>query len=250
MLLITTIFLASLLGSLHCAGMCGAFLAIAIGNAPSRAPQIAYHLGRLVTYTALGALAGSIGKLVNLAGALAHIQPLALSIAAIITITFGVNSLLTTLGYSSMRFQAPRFMSSLAMIGHRSALQHGPIVRGALIGLVTTLLPCGWLYAFVAAAAGTGSASRGALTMAVFWSGTIPVMASLGLGLRGLLGAAGKRIPVITCLALIAVGSVTLAGRNHLNINALATSADQSAKTETIASAKPSCCEVNHAHTN
>src|SRR4051812_10683184 len=63
--LITTIFLASLVGSLHCAGMCGAFLAIAIGlpgasqPSPRRAAtlQSLYHLGRLVSYTLLGAAA-------------------------------------------------------------------------------------------------------------------------------------------------------------------------------------------------
>ena len=30
--LLTTVFVASLVGSLHCAGMCGPFVAVAVGN--------------------------------------------------------------------------------------------------------------------------------------------------------------------------------------------------------------------------
>jgi uncharacterized protein len=65
--LVAAIFLASLLGSLHCAGMCGAFVAIAcgrLGNDRSDwrdavALQTAYHGGRLLTYVTLGMFAGA-----------------------------------------------------------------------------------------------------------------------------------------------------------------------------------------------
>ena len=74
--LIGAIFLASVLGSFHCAGMCGAFLAVASGAPGGRAKrqvllQGAYHAGRLVSYTALGAAAGAAGGLVDLGGTLA-----------------------------------------------------------------------------------------------------------------------------------------------------------------------------------
>ena len=53
--LIGAVLVASLLGSLHCAGMCGAFVAFAVigspGHQPSRvALNTAYNLGRLITY--------------------------------------------------------------------------------------------------------------------------------------------------------------------------------------------------------
>ena len=50
--LLITVFLASLSGSLHCAGMCGAFVALAVGGADNaarhqgRVLQAAYHAGR------------------------------------------------------------------------------------------------------------------------------------------------------------------------------------------------------------
>ena len=55
-----TIFIASLLGSLHCIGMCGAFTAITAGGPKPVQLTIAYHLGRLITYMTLGAVAGSL----------------------------------------------------------------------------------------------------------------------------------------------------------------------------------------------
>ena len=58
--------------------------------------------------------------------------------------------------------------------------------RGAATGLLTTLLPCGWLYAFVITAAGTGNALAGAGLMATFWVGTLPMLTIVGIGVRKL----------------------------------------------------------------
>ena len=82
-----------------------------------------------------------------------------------------------------------------------------------LIGMLTTLLPCGWLYAFAITAAGTASPLWGALTMAVFWAGTLPVLVAVGAGAAKLTGALGARAPVLTTCALIGVGLWTVAGR-------------------------------------
>src|SRR6266700_1728996 len=86
--LVIAIFAASVLGSFHCAGMCGAFLALASGDASGgwrkhMRLQGAYHVGRLISYLALGAAAGSVGRLIDLAGALAGIRPLAAAFAGL-----------------------------------------------------------------------------------------------------------------------------------------------------------------------
>ena len=67
-----TAFLLSLIGSLHCVGMCGPPLLALPGNASAwptvlLAP-LAYDLGRIVTYSALGALFELVGKTLALAG--------------------------------------------------------------------------------------------------------------------------------------------------------------------------------------
>ena len=75
------IFLASLAGSPHCAAMCGPFLAFAAaGTDPSASRwHIAgsYHVGRLVAYVTLGAIAGTLGAGVEQLGVLAGVSRLA-----------------------------------------------------------------------------------------------------------------------------------------------------------------------------
>jgi sulfite exporter TauE/SafE len=253
--LIAAILLASVLGSFHCAGMCGAFLAIASG-APGGGTrrqamlQGSYHLGRLLSYTALGASAGAAGKLINVAGALAGFRPAAAALAAFTMIAFALVMLLRARGVSIGRIGLPESWLALMRIGQRAALDRPPVVRAILIGLFTTMLPCGWLYAFAVSAAGTGSALRGAVAMAAFWAGTLPVLVALGAGIRGALGAVGRRLPTLTIIAMLAAALYTLTARAALDPLALITrTKGDTAALETgcvpvsLHVGKPACCE-------
>ncbi len=217
--LVTAIFTASVLGSLHCAGMCGAFLAIALQSGPGERPtpawrqQALYHLGRLITYTSLGALAGALGATLNLAGAMAGLQRAAAALAAGTLIIFGAITLLRLWGVAVPRVPLPGPMQRFATAAHRAAMALPPTGRALTIGLLTTLLPCGWLYAFVLVAAGTGHAGWGMLTMAVFWSGTLPALVTLGAGLKAVSGPLARHIPTATACMLVVVGFLTLFGR-------------------------------------
>jgi sulfite exporter TauE/SafE len=228
--LIAATFLASLLGSLHCAGMCGGFMAFALSPSPSgegrsgvaklkhsRANpftiQGAYHLGRLVTYCVLGAIAGSVGAAVDHTGQLAGLQRAAASLAGALMVVFGLITLLRVLGVRIMQAPAPEPLRRLLVRGHAAAFELPPVQRAATVGLLTTLLPCGWLYAFAISAAGTGSPLWGAAAMAVFWLGTLPVMLTLGAGIQSLTGALKQRLPLLTALAVVAVGMFTVIGR-------------------------------------
>src|SRR5205823_3884811 len=101
--LIAAVFLASLLGSLHCAGMCGAFLAFAVGaedpGAGRRAAlQGAYHIGRLCTYLVFGAVAGGVGAALDLGGSLVGVQRVAAVLAGSMMVVFGVGAALRLRG--------------------------------------------------------------------------------------------------------------------------------------------------------
>lgn len=231
--LIAAIFVASLLGSLHCAGMCGAFVAIACGAATSPDPtgrlaeaarlQAAYHLGRLVTYVTLGALAGAAGRLLDLTGALAGVQPVAATLAGATIVAFALLTLMKLRGWRVSRLtRGPTFLSRLLAPAHRAAMRRPPVLRAAMIGLFTTLLPCGWLYAFVITAAGTASPVWGAVAMAVFWGGTLPMLVCVGAGARRLLGSLGAYVPVVTCVLLAGVGVYTIVARGRLDPVAIA----------------------------
>jgi sulfite exporter TauE/SafE len=243
--LVITVFTASLLGSLHCAGMCGAFLAIALADGSrsgARAhvlTQVAYHGGRLGSYVLLGALAGAAGGLVDLGSSLAGLQHLAAAVAGAAMIFFGIVSILRLRGVTLQRAHAPQWMQKLSQFGYRAAMNRPPVARALSIGLLTTLLPCGWLYAFAVTAAGTASAFTGAIVMAVFWMGTLPMLVALGAGLRSAFGTFAKRIPVISCTALVIVGLYTLVGRMELSPVSLA----REVHAATTHAETPACCK-------
>ncbi|MFI4861384.1 MAG: sulfite exporter TauE/SafE family protein [Phycisphaerales bacterium JB063] len=224
--LIAAVFVASVLGSLHCAGMCGAFVVFAVGgiDAP-RGTRLrlhaAYNGGRLVTYVLLGVVAGSIGAVLNLGGALAGLSRVATVLAGALMIGFGAVALMHAMGKSSMRWPVPPVMQRAMIAGQKFAMTLSPTRRALVIGLLTTLLPCGWLYAFAITAAGTASPLWGGVTMAAFWLGTLPVLVSLGSCVQQLTGALGARLPAMTALAVIVVGLWTLVGRAGLDASSI-----------------------------
>ncbi len=246
---------ASLLGSMHCAGMCGPFCGIAVSGGRSRAEaaglHTAYHGGRLLTYSLVGAAAGAAGALLDLASTLAGLQPIALALAGGVMVLFGLAELARhqnwNLGLARFgHWRPPAGWTKLVQRGQRFAARRSALPRALTIGLLTTLLPCGWLYAFVVTAAGAGGAWQGAAVMAVFWLGTLPVMLSLGIGVRKLGGVFGERLPVATAVALIAVGLLTLSGRTTLSAAELAEQVVAEASDDPTAAPDPNqlppCC--------
>ncbi len=217
--LLATVLAASLAGSLHCAGMCGGFVAFYAGgeHGPRRyLAHSAYNGGRLVSYLLLGAVAGSLGAAVDLAGSLAGVRQLAALAAGGLMVGWGGYTLLQALDLPLPRVPLPRWLRRINAEVCGAIRGRPPIVRALLLGLVSTLLPCGWLYAFAVIAAGTGSVWRGMLVMAAFWGGTVPLMLGLGLSLQLLSAPLRRRLPVLTAAMLIVVGLLWLAGRTAL----------------------------------
>lgn len=224
----SAVFMASLLGSGHCAGMCGAFLAVAVSPMPAGAAEerggrpslrergrllAAYNGGRLVTYASLGGVAGAVGAMIDLGGQLVGLQRAATIAAGIFILTFGVIALLRQLNVPIARAPIPAGLRSLVIRAHRLADRLPSTLRAFAIGTLTTLLPCGWLWAFVITASGAADPLLGAAVMAVFWLGTLPVMLSLGVGIQAMTGRLGAKLPMLTSLLLIGVGIFTVAGR-------------------------------------
>ena len=225
--LLTTVFVASLLGSLHCVGMCGGFVAFysgADGSGGSRRllSHAAYSGGRLVAYSILGLAAGALGAALDLAGSLAGVQRIAAVAAGAVMIAWGIFALLQIGGvkifkHGSTSRLAGWLRRGISLVGHRP-----PVVRAATVGLLSGVLPCGWLWAFVVTAAGTGSALGGVAVMAVFWAGTVPVLLALGLGAQVLSVPLRRHIPAVTAVILVALGLYAIIGRPATAIAAIA----------------------------
>lgn len=221
--MVIAVLTSSLLGSAHCAGMCGAFLAVAINGADVTGAsakarlQAAYHLGRLLTYVVLGSVAGALGSAVDIAAQSAGLTRGAAALAGGLMVITGVLALLGHFGAGSSRWLprawAPAFMQRWLLAGHRCVGEWRPGARALAIGLLTTLLPCGWLYIFLVVAAGTGVWWHGGLAMVIFWLGTLPALVALGVGLQVLTGGMRRWVPVLTSVLVVVVGLATLLGR-------------------------------------
>lgn len=259
----SAVFIASLLGSGHCAGMCGAFLAVAVSPMPTRPgdagqrPQspvrekarllAAYNGGRLLTYVTLGAAAGAVGAVVDLGGRLVGLQRAATVAAGAFILAFGIIALLRQFNVPIARAPIPGVLRQAVIRGHRLADRLPSTLRAFTIGTLTTLLPCGWLWAFVITASGAADPLLGGLVMAVFWLGTLPVMLSLGVGIQAMAGRLGAKLPVLTSLLLIGVGVFTVAGRIAAPAIAMPSTMTASAHgVEAPDPSKPAPCPLCH----
>lgn len=212
------VFTASLAGSLHCAGMCGGFVAFYSGSAPGRpgnrlVPHLAYSLGRLTTYAVLGGVFGALGAAVDRAGGLAGVHRPAAIAAGLLMVLWGVYALLQALDVRLPRVAMPRAVMQFSARLMGSLRGRPPVARASLLGLLSTLLPCGWLYAFATLAAGTGHPLGGVLVMVSFWAGTLPLMLGFGVVLNALSAPLRRRLPAVTAVLLIVIGMLWLAGR-------------------------------------
>jgi sulfite exporter TauE/SafE len=209
---------ASLVGSAHCAAMCGGFVAAYAGNSGGSAPEralshAAYNGGRLVTYAALGAVAGALGAALDLAGRAAGVAQIAAVATGIVLLVTGAAGFAPRPRLVKLRSRAPnRSGGLLSRVLLRARGQRAPI-RALLLGLFTTLLPCGWLYAFVAYSAAAGGAGAGALSMAAFWLGSLPVMLGVGVSLQSLSARLLQRLPRFRSALLLLAGVLTLVFR-------------------------------------
>jgi sulfite exporter TauE/SafE len=220
------ILAASLLGSVHCAAMCGGFVCFSTGSMTPRHGASAlhghalYHAGRLVSYLVLGAAAGALGGGITRLGTVAGVARGATIVAGALMVGWAISTIAAQRGIAlpspTIPERWPRMIGGLLV-----RLRHAPDgVRAAVTGIATTLLPCGWLYVFVAAAGGTGDLADAMLVMAIFWLGTVPALVAIGVGAQQLFGPLRERLPTIGALTVFAIGVLAIAGRLTMTMGA------------------------------
>jgi sulfite exporter TauE/SafE len=162
-------FMIGILGSVHCVGMCGP-LAFAV---PSLKPglgylifdKVTYQIGRIISYSILGALIGLIGSQLWMAG-----------LQQILSLLTGCLILLAAL--SRLFKLASNYQSSYLLkpfnylFGY--AIKHK--ANHLIIGIINGFLPCGFVYLAMAAAVNTQSVSTAVEYMFWFGVGTTPLM--------------------------------------------------------------------------
>lgn len=170
-----TAFILGLVGSLHCAGMCGP-LALALPAVKRSGPgfvlgRVAYNGGRLITYCALGLVFGLAGRTLWLAGVQRWVS-------------IGLGALLLAGLLASRRLALWQPITRLVehVKSHMaSLLRQRSLLSLGLLGLLNGLLPCGLVYVACAGATATGSVLAGAQYMAAFGLGTVPMLLAISL---------------------------------------------------------------------
>lgn len=182
------VFTLGLVGSLHCLQMCGpivisysvAMAGAGAGRRQMLAAHVAYNGGRILTYVALGALAGAAGSGAGMLGRMA-------GLAAGARILAGAAMILA--GIALLRVLPKRPLVQLGRPGITAKFRHAvgrlltaPRAAGKFVlGLTLGFLPCGLIYAALLKAMETASAGAGALTMLAFGLGTALALLSMGM---------------------------------------------------------------------
>ncbi|GAB4471639.1 MAG: sulfite exporter TauE/SafE family protein [Burkholderiaceae bacterium] len=169
-------FALAALGGLHCAGMCGGFIGALQINRPNdvAAARLAagYHTGRIASYAAAGALAGTLGGALFAADVLA-VQVALLAVGSVMLLAIGASMFgqgrwlkrIEPLGAWVWRFVAPVARKVYPPRSGRQAL---------VAGLAWGWIPCGMVYAALPLALASGGPWQGAAVMLAFGLGTLP----------------------------------------------------------------------------
>ena len=191
-------------GSVHCLSMCGPLLMFVEGARRSvqmRRYFVAHHAGRLAVYLVLGALAGWGGDAIARAG-----WRNGLAIAAGLVLIAQATGLLGRI----VGVAPARWIGRLTA-GARPLMPAHPLARSAAFGVLNGLLPCGLVYAALAAAAGLGSRAAGIMFVAGFGAGTLPALMLLSWSATAFLPRVPGRLAKAAPVALALVGLLLIA---------------------------------------
>lgn len=188
----------------HCVGMCGP-LAVAFSLSDKQQKRtiesLRFHfllnLGRMLSYTLVGAGIGALGSVLIASGQMAGVGS---NLRYWMTILTGV-----MLIWFGLRQIKPDFLPRLIIFhpllqgtwhnrlsaGMVKLSSHSRWWTPAMIGMTWGLIPCGFLYAAQIKAAEAGNIWGGAATMLAFGLGTLPTM--LGVGVSASVLSADKR---------------------------------------------------------
>jgi sulfite exporter TauE/SafE/plastocyanin domain-containing protein/copper chaperone CopZ len=231
----SVLFVVGVLTSIHCVGMCGGImLSQTLSRESSNKleaiePALLYNLGRVISYTILGGIIGAIGSVFSLT---ITTKALLQVFAGLFMIIMGLNMA----GFKAFRKLQIRMPHAACSVKNKSG---SPFI----VGLLNGFMPCGPLQTMQLFALGTGSITKGALSMFMFSIGTVPLMLTFG-ALSGLLNKGyTKKVLKFSGVLIIVLGLImgnrglALAGININPMMSLAASPTKSSSDSNIAKA-------------
>ena len=218
-----TAFFAGLLGSGHCFGMCGG-IAAGLGSLPVAGKKargrngfeggsaVLFNLGRIISYTALGAVSAWILSNAGEALNVPRWSMLLRLLTAVMILLIGIQFLFRWQLLSGIERVGARVWRHVLPLAVRASNMPGGTGR-LLLGLCWGLLPCGLVYSVLLTAGSMGDPVSGAMVMAAFGVGTMPSMLGMSLAapaLSAFLNDQWTRRLIGIALILLATLSVSL----------------------------------------
>lgn len=196
-----SILMMGFLGSWHCGVMCGPLSC----NFKAHKDFVTYHLGRLVSYLVLSSLLYfGIQYFLN-------VESRSLKLAAsvffgIIFIYFGLAQLNL---FSIKRFLFKYYKFQFLLLDRfKNLYKKFPV----LLGLLTGLFPCGWLYSFLLLSSQMKSWSQASLVVVLFWLTSLPAFLVFTGFMQGLVKNSPIRYQTLSGVVLIVAGVLSILG--------------------------------------
>lgn len=222
-------FIVGLFSTLHCLGMCGGIIGTLTMSLPESVRNnnlrllsytSIFNLGRLLSYTLAGAIAGAFGQTIMEAISPRYAHLMLQVFATLIMVGIGIHLAGWFPRFNMIEKIGSPLWHKLEPFAHRLLPVQRP-VQAFVFGLVWGWLPCGLVYAALIWSTSAGGATHGALFMLAFGAGTLlPVMtAGMLTGLMVRLSHLPNIKPIIgsiiIIMALLSLGMTLQQGVSH-----------------------------------
>jgi sulfite exporter TauE/SafE len=202
-------FLLGLLGTAHCIGMCGPLVLAVAARSRTPVAHAAYHVGRIATYVALGAVLGALAPGISGIAGAAGADPAQVLAKAQVGLSLFSALLLVALGFERLGLvRLPSTIGPTRIPGYsrvRAGMLAGHPGAILLFGALMATLPCGLSWAAFARALGAGSAGAAAGLVLAFGLGTLPGLLLLGTGAARLARRGQKAIDLAAAVLILAM---------------------------------------------
>lgn len=200
--IIGSVLILGFLGSWHCGVMCGPLSC----NFKTHQHFISYHVGRLVSYLIIGGLlfAGSQFLMTQES----HLVKTMASLTfAVVFVFFGLMQMSffknRNYFYKYYKFQF-EFLQKF-----QNYYDRFPI----LLGLLTGLFPCAWLYSFLLLASQTQIWWKSSLVIFLFWLSSLPAFIVMTAFMKKLIQNSPVKYQTISGVILIIAGLMAVLGQ-------------------------------------
>lgn len=204
--IITSALVFGLLTGFHCIGMCGPIAVALPLKSDTRFSKFTsttlYNLGRTITYAIMGMIFGFFGQSFAMAGFQKWVGIIMGSVMILYVIFPAIFKNKFNIETFGQQYTGALRSRLAKLFGKRS---YSSLF---VIGLLNGLLPCGPVYAAIAAAIATGSVIYGTAFMFLFGLGTIPIMMTLSLIGHKISTSLRKKLSKLIPVTIVIIGAL------------------------------------------